>query len=63
MIGAGHVWVIASARVDGIASRLEKKSPPMHEAIDRRVRAFLQGEARGQTAVPGGRPDSSPNML
>ncbi len=46
MIGAGHVWLIASARVDGIAAGLSKNSPLMHEAIDRRVRAFLQGLAR-----------------
>jgi hypothetical protein len=41
VIGAGHVWPIASAWVDGITAGLEKNSPPMHDMIDRRVRAFL----------------------
>ena len=41
MIGAGHVWQIASAWVDGIAAGLKKNSPPMHDMIDRRVRAFV----------------------
>jgi hypothetical protein len=40
LIGAGHVWPIASGWVDGIAAGLEKNSPPMHDVIDRRVRAF-----------------------
>ena len=55
MIGAGHIWPIASAWVDGIAAGLEKNSPRMHDMIDRRVRAFLQGLARSQTGVHGGR--------
>ena len=33
-------WPIASAWLDGIAAGLEKKSPPMHGMIDRRVREF-----------------------
>ena len=40
MIGAGQLWQIASAWVDGIAAGLEKNSPRMHDMIDRRVRAF-----------------------
>ncbi len=63
MIGAGHVWPIASARVDGIAAGLEKNSPLTHEVIGRCVRAFLQGLVRGQTALQGGRPDFSPSLL
>ena len=55
MIGAGHVWPIASGWVDGIAAGLAKNSPPMHDVIDRRVRAFVQGLARGLTDVPDGR--------
>jgi hypothetical protein len=35
--------------IDGIAAGLEKDSPRMHDMIDRRVRAFLQGLARNQT--------------
>jgi hypothetical protein len=35
--------------MDGIAAGLEKDSPRMHDMIDRRVRAFLQGLARSQT--------------
>jgi hypothetical protein len=63
MIGADHVWPIASAWVDGIAAGLKKNSPPMHDMIDRRVRAFLQGLARSQTAVHGSRLDFSRNSL
>ena len=37
MIGAGQVWPIVSAWVDGIAAGLEKNSPPRHDMIDRRV--------------------------
>jgi hypothetical protein len=55
MIGAGQVWQIASAWVDGIAAGLGKHSPRMHDMIDRRVRAFLHGLARSQTGVHGGR--------
>src|SRR5208283_5505678 len=40
VIGAGRIWSIASAWVDGIAAGLAKNSPPMHDMIDRRVRAF-----------------------
>ena len=40
MIGAGRIWSIASAWVVGIGAGLEKNSPPMHDMIDRRVRAF-----------------------
>jgi hypothetical protein len=36
--GAGQVWQIASAWVEGIAAGLEKNSPRMHDMIDRRVR-------------------------
>jgi hypothetical protein len=43
MIGAGHIWQIASAWVDWIAAGLEKNSPRMHGMIDRRVGAFLHG--------------------
>jgi hypothetical protein len=39
MIGAGHVWPIASG---------------MHDVIDRRVRAFAQGLARDQTVCKAG---------
>jgi hypothetical protein len=39
MIGAGRIWQIASAQVDGITAGLDKNSPPMHDMIDRRVRA------------------------
>ena len=56
MIGAGHIWQIASAWVDGIAAGLKRNSPRMHDMIDRRVRAFLQGLARSRTGVQGGRP-------
>jgi hypothetical protein len=56
VIGAGHVWPIASAWVDGIAAGLEKNWLRMHDMIDRRVRAFLQGLACSQTGVQGGRP-------
>jgi hypothetical protein len=55
MIGAGQLWQIASAWVDGIAAGLQKNAPRMHHMIDRRVRAFLQGLARNQTGVQGGR--------
>ena len=55
MIGAGHVWQIASGWVDGIAAGLGKNSPRMHDRIDRCVRAFLHGLARSQTGVQGGR--------
>jgi hypothetical protein len=41
--------------VGGIAAGLEKNSPPMHDVIDRRVRAFLHGSARSQTGVAAGR--------
>jgi hypothetical protein len=34
MIGAGQVWPIASAWVDGIAAGLKKNSPPMHDMIN-----------------------------
>jgi hypothetical protein len=54
MIGAGQLWQIASAWVDGIGAGLQKNSPRMHGMIDRRVRAFLQGLARSQTAMQGG---------
>jgi hypothetical protein len=39
VIGAGQVWPIASAWVDGIAAGPEKNSPRMHDTIDRRVRS------------------------
>jgi hypothetical protein len=55
MIGAGHIWPIASAWFYGIAAGPRKNSPPMHDMIDRRVRAFLQGLARSLTGVHGGR--------
>lgn len=63
MIGAGRIWQIALAWIDGIAAGLEKNSPGMHDVIDRRVRAFLQGSARRQTGVQGGSLDYSPNSL
>jgi hypothetical protein len=34
MIGAGQVWPIAAAWVDGIAAGLEKNSPRMHDVIN-----------------------------
>ena len=40
MIGAGQVWPIASAWVDGIAAGLKKASPRNDDMIDRRVWAF-----------------------
>ncbi len=40
MIDAGHVWEVASAWVDGITAGLNKNSLPIHDVIDRRVRAF-----------------------
>ena len=55
MIGAPQLWQIASAWVAWIAAGLEKNSPRMHDMIGRRVRAFLQGLARSQTGVQGGR--------
>jgi hypothetical protein len=55
MIGAGQVWQVASAWVDGNAAGLENNSPRMHYVIDCRVPAFLQGLARSQTDVQGGR--------
>jgi hypothetical protein len=55
MIGAGQVWPIASAWVDGIAAGLEKNSPRMDDMIGRRGPTFLQGLARSQTGVQGGR--------
>ena len=55
MIRAGQAWQIASAWVDWIAAGLQKNSPRTHDMIDRRVRAFLQGLARSQTSVHGGR--------
>jgi hypothetical protein len=55
MIRAGQAWQIAWAWVDWIAAGLQKNSPRMHDTIDRRVRAFLQGLARSQTSVHGGR--------
>ena len=63
MIGAGQVWPIASAWVDGIAAGLEKTRHAMHDLIDQRVRANLQGLARSQTAVQGGSLDFSRNSL
>ena len=68
MIGVGHVCPIASAQGNRIAAGLEKNSPLIREVIDRRVRAFPQGLARGQTAVQRvrpdfGRPDFSSNLL
>jgi hypothetical protein len=51
MIGAGQAWPIASAWVGRSAAGLEKNSPRMHDMIGHRVRAFLQGLARGQTGV------------
>jgi hypothetical protein len=54
MIGAGQLWQIASAWVDGIGAGLQKNAPRMHHMIDRRVRAFLEGLARNQTGVQGG---------
>lgn len=57
MIGVGHVCPIASAQGKRIAAGLERNSPLIREVIVRRVRAFPQGLARGQTAVQCVRPD------
>ena len=45
MIGASQVWPSASAWNDWIAAGLKKNSPGIHDMIDRRVLAFLQGLA------------------
>ena len=62
MIGAGQ---LADCLGVGclIAAGLEKNSPRMQDMIDRRVRAFLQGLARSQTGVYGGRLDFSRSSL
>jgi hypothetical protein len=54
---------LPSVWVDGIVAGGEKNSPPMHDVIDRRVPVLLQGLARGQTGVHGGRLDFSRNLL
>ena len=59
MIGAGQLWQVPLAWVDGIGAGLEKNFPPMHDVIDRRVRAFLHGLAGSQTGVQGGRLSSA----
>jgi hypothetical protein len=63
VIGAGHVWPIASAWVGGIAAGLKKNSPPMHHMIDRRVRVFSARLSPQSTAVQGGRLDFSRNSM
>ena len=46
MIGAGHVWPIASGWVGGVAARPEKNSPPMRDVIDRRLFAHGANDHR-----------------
>ena len=48
--------------VHAVAGESRADAALMQEVIDRPVRAFLQGLARGQTAVQRGRPDFSPNL-
>jgi hypothetical protein len=59
VVGASQVWRGASGWVCWDRRRLGENSPRMHDTIDRRVSAFLQGLASSQTGVHSGRPDES----
>ena len=52
MIGAGQLWQIAPAWLIGIAA-VWGSWPRMHDMIDRRVSAFLDGLACSQIGVHG----------
>jgi hypothetical protein len=56
-MGAGQVWPIASAWIDGTRLQAAENSPRMHDMIDRGVFAFLHGLAPSQTGAHGGRLD------
>ena len=55
MIGAGQVWSIASAWVDGIAAGQEKNSPRMHDMIN----SPLSAKSPLKTMASGRQPKTS----